>query len=94
MADGEADEDLFADLYDGDDAEQDTAPVKNEPDAPVKEEIKEEPVIAAGSTGGPSNEQEYHDDSKQEQGHDNMESMQDYGHTQREERPIGIKEDG
>lgn len=75
--------------------------MKTEPEAAVDDASKEEPVIAAGSTGGPSTDQdnshvkqEYNTDIKQEPGHDNMEGMQDYGHTHREERPIGIKEDG
>lgn len=80
--------------------------MKTEPEAPaapVEDDSKQEPIIAAGSAGGPSNEndnqqykQEYNDDYNQDQsGNNNMEGMQDYGHQQqREERPIGIKEDG
>lgn len=75
--------------------------MKTEPAAPVEDETKQEPVIAAGSTGGPSAEhdngqykQEYQEDFKQDPGNDHMDAMQEYGHAQREERPIGIKEDG
>lgn len=75
--------------------------MKTEPDATTEVEVRQEPVIAAGSTGGPNTDhdnspykQDYNDETKHDPGHDSMEGVQDYGHVQREERPIGIKEDG
>ncbi|KAF2173957.1 hypothetical protein M409DRAFT_48860 [Zasmidium cellare ATCC 36951] len=99
---GVDDDDLFADLYDGDDVDQTAAPAKTDPepqstaDDDFKPDTESMPVIAGGSSGAA----DVVDDSAfNNAGHDveGMEGMQDSGdyHDSRtEDRPIGIKEDG
>ncbi|CAK4025012.1 RNA-binding (RRM domain) [Lecanosticta acicola] len=110
MADQENEDDLFADLYENDDA--DVAPaaaVKSEPEAPAAAHaVKTEPdadsmpLIAAGSNGGADSgyspaKQEFRQEFKHEQGMEGVEGMpehDDYMSPPQEERGIGMKEDG
>ncbi|EGP86906.1 unnamed protein product [Zymoseptoria tritici ST99CH_3D7] len=105
MAEPDMDEDLFADLYDGDDNEEparEPAATTTEPEIDTAEDPS--PVIAVGSAGGAAAQeedtqanQEHTEEHNDMQGMHQQQNSNDFGISYgqpREERPIGTKEDG
>ncbi|KAF7190705.1 hypothetical protein HII31_07864 [Pseudocercospora fuligena] len=95
------DEDLFADLYDGDDnAQEPTTKAEPEPEPqlgtpPQDFSGGDEPTIAAGDGGAAEVKNEYNEEPQYNNYGGGMDGVQnEFRDTPADEKPIGIKEDG